>query len=91
MLVCCANQAVVGNSKRSAEADAKYQSENQDASTASLERLAYGIRDAAAVSGLSRSKLYELIKSGRLSSIKIAGRRLVTRAALLELLNAGGE
>lgn len=56
-----------------------------------LRPLAYGISDAAKVSGLSRSKLYELIKGGTLRSVKVAGRRLVTRAALLELLSAGGE
>ena len=56
-----------------------------------LRPLAYGISDAAKVSGLSRSTLYELIKSGALHSVKIAVRRLVTRTALLDLLNAGAE
>ena len=55
------------------------------------ERLAYRIDDAAVVSGLSRSTLYELIKSGTLRSVKISGRRLITRTALLELLGSGAE
>lgn len=56
-----------------------------------LQRLAYSVAQAAKLSNISRSKLYELIKSGTLRSVKIAGRRLVTRSALLELLNAGAE
>jgi excisionase family DNA binding protein len=51
--------------------------------------LAYRINDAAAVTGLSRSKLYELIAEGRLRSIKVAGRRLIPRDALEALLSEG--
>jgi excisionase family DNA binding protein len=42
--------------------------------------------EAQAVSGLSRSTLYELIKSGRLRAVKVAGRRLIPRDALEQLL-----
>ncbi len=42
--------------------------------------------EAQAVSGLSRSTLYELIKSGRLRAVKVAGRRLIPRDALEALL-----
>lgn len=42
--------------------------------------------EAQAVSGLSRSTLYELIKSGRLRAVKVAGRRLIPREALEALL-----
>ena len=42
--------------------------------------------EARAVSGLSRSTLYELIKSGRLRAVKVAGRRLIPRDALEALL-----
>ena len=55
--------------------------------TPQLERIAYSVADAATVSGLSRSRLYELFKTGELRSRKIAGRRLVMRADLLALLN----
>jgi excisionase family DNA binding protein len=42
--------------------------------------------EAQAVSGLSRSTLNELIKSGRLRAVKVAGRRLIPREALEALL-----
>jgi excisionase family DNA binding protein len=42
-----------------------------------LTPFAYRIDDAARVSGLSRSKLYELLSSGELQSVKAAGRRLI--------------
>jgi len=46
------------------------------------DRIAYRIDDAALASGLSRSKLYQLIKSGELRSFLAAGRRLILRAEL---------
>lgn len=49
--------------------------------------MAYHVNDAALVSGVSRSKLYELIAEQKLRSIKVAGRRLIPREALLALLN----
>ena len=68
-------------------------SDNLNAPGAStrLERLAYSVLEAAAVTGLSRSKLYELIQSGGLSSIKIGGRRLIRHADLVALLGSGAE
>jgi excisionase family DNA binding protein len=47
--------------------------------------------EAQAVSGLSRSTLYELIKSGRLRAVKVAGRRLIPRDALEALLLGNGQ
>lgn len=57
----------------------------------SLQRLAYSVAEAATVSNLSRSKLYELLKTGELRSVKIAGRRLIRHADLLALLDLGSE
>jgi excisionase family DNA binding protein len=62
---------------------------NTAQSTAAPERLAYGITDAAFVSGISRSKLYELLKSGALPSVKIGARRLIRTRDLAELLERG--
>lgn len=59
--------------------------------TVPLQRLAYSVAEAATVSNLSRSKLYELLGSGELKSIKIAGRRLIRHSDLLSLLNMGAE
>ncbi|MFM9941243.1 MAG: helix-turn-helix domain-containing protein [Hyphomicrobiaceae bacterium] len=51
-----------------------------------LEPLAYTIRDFAAVTGISRSSTYELIKDGTLDTVMVAGRRLVPRWAVEKLL-----
>ncbi len=58
-------------------------------SPAGLDRLAYGIADAAFVSGISRSKLYELLKSGTLASVKVGARRLIRARDLADLLERG--
>jgi hypothetical protein len=48
--------------------------------------LAYRVNDAVKISGLSRSSLYALIAEQKLKSIKVRGRRLITAAALRDLL-----
>jgi excisionase family DNA binding protein len=52
------------------------------------EALAYCVKDAARLIGVSRTTLYVLISTGRLRTIKIRKRRLVPREALLDLLTA---
>jgi hypothetical protein len=49
--------------------------------------LAYTIPDACRVSGIGRTKLYELIKAGRLGVCRAAGRVLVLGDSLRALLN----
>ncbi len=44
------------------------------------------IPQAETFSGLSRTTLYEFLKSGRLTGIKVARRRLVSREELIDLL-----
>lgn len=44
--------------------------------------IAFTIRDAMAFSGLSRTRLYRLIKEGELPSMAIGGRRMIRRADL---------
>jgi excisionase family DNA binding protein len=46
------------------------------------DKIALRIPEAAHISGLSRSKLYELIGDGKLHSVKAAGRRLILRTDL---------
>jgi excisionase family DNA binding protein len=53
------------------------------------EGLAYCVKDAARLIGVSRATLYVLISTGRLRTVKIRKRRLVPREALLELLAEG--
>ena len=50
--------------------------------------LTYRVNDAAEVSGLSRSSIYNLIAAKKLRSIVVAGRRLIPADALRELLQA---
>lgn len=52
------------------------------ASRHSLEKLAYRIPEAVAATGISRSGIYELIKSGRLRVRKVGARTLIERAEL---------
>lgn len=54
-------------------------------------RLAYRIEDAAAATGIGRSSLYELISTGRLRSIKAAGRRLILADDLRAFLESQRE
>jgi excisionase family DNA binding protein len=44
--------------------------------------LALNMKDAVTYSGLSRSRLYELMRSGTLPSLSVGGRRMVLRADL---------
>jgi excisionase family DNA binding protein len=53
--------------------------------------LAYCVKDAARLIGVSRAMLHVLISTGRLRTIKIRKRRLVPREALLELLAGGAQ
>ncbi len=50
------------------------------------ERITLRVNEAQAVSGLSRSTIYELLKAGRLQTVKIGGRRLILRESLQRLL-----
>jgi len=44
--------------------------------------LAFTVPDAVAYSGLSRSRLYQLIRSRELASLQVGGRRMIMRSAL---------
>jgi excisionase family DNA binding protein len=50
--------------------------------------LLYRVDEAAAALRLSRSVLYELIRSGQLRTVKAGRRRLVPVAALSEYVNS---
>ena len=49
-------------------------------------RLSYKPDQAAAVLGIGRSKVYELMQSGELESFKIGSSRLIPHAALERLI-----
>ena len=65
--------------------------DKQTAHIPTSERIALRIRDAAVVSSLSRSTLYELLKAGKLRAVKVGGRRLILRDSLESLLLRGDE
>ena len=47
-----------------------------------LERLAYSVDEAAAITGLSRDLLYAQMRTGKLAYLKIGRRRSITRQHL---------
>jgi excisionase family DNA binding protein len=52
--------------------------------------IAYSVREARAfLNGISQATIYKLIRSGELRTVKVGGRRLVPRSALVELLDGG--
>ena len=51
--------------------------------------LAYRMNDAVRVSGVSRSKLYQLAADGRLKLTRVGGRTLVPHAELQRLIDEG--
>lgn len=50
------------------------------------EKLSYTINEAAAASGIGRTKIYELVRSGELPLVKIGARTLIRRADLEAML-----
>jgi excisionase family DNA binding protein len=57
----------------------------------SLSRLLYRVSEAAAALSLSRAKVYELISSGALRSVRIDGARRIRAADLESYVASPGE
>jgi len=53
-----------------------------------MEKMAYRIPEAVQVTGIGRSKIYQLVHEGSLKVIKIGGRTLIARAELEALLQS---
>lgn len=49
--------------------------------------ITYSVADACRVSSIGRTKLYELINTGRLATTKIGRRRFVSAESLRELVD----
>lgn len=58
----------------------------QPSPTLSSERQTYRVKEAAARSGVCRTKLYDMIATGELKSVKIGRARLILRESLDQLL-----
>ena len=46
------------------------------------DRIAYSVNEASAITGLSRDLLYDQMRAGRLTYLKIGRRRIITRQHL---------
>lgn len=53
-----------------------------------IERLAYKPIEAAELLGVSRSRLFQLLRSGELESVRYGRTRLIPRSSLERFLNA---
>ena len=47
-----------------------------------VDRLAYSVDEAAAITGLSRDLLYDQMRAGKLAFLKVGRRRIITRQHL---------
>jgi excisionase family DNA binding protein len=59
------------------------------ASAKRMDPLAVSILEAARLTSLCRSTIYELLKEGKLRSIKVGGRHLVDYGSIKELMRTG--
>lgn len=51
-----------------------------------MERIAFSIAEASKALSLGRTKIYELINEGRLKSLKIGRRTLITAKSIHDLI-----
>jgi excisionase family DNA binding protein len=61
----------------------------QHTNVAPHQRRALRVKDAVVVYGVGRSKLYDLMKEGKLATVKIGGRRLIPCDNMEALLKVG--
>lgn len=54
--------------------------------TAAFIKRAYRVNEAVAAYGVGRTKLYALMKEGKLKTVKVGGRRLIPAESLEALL-----
>jgi excisionase family DNA binding protein len=59
-----------------------FTSRQPNRSTQPVQPTAFTIQGAAHYSGLSRSRLYSLMQSGEIASLRVGGRRMIRRDAL---------
>jgi excisionase family DNA binding protein len=64
---------------------------NSTGTQSHISPLLYRVDEAAEALRISRSSLYELIRSGQLSTVKVGRRRLVPVAALSDYISRLGD
>lgn len=52
------------------------------------EPISYSVREAAAVIGISRSKLYTMLGTGEIQCVRLGGRTLIRRSDIDKLLES---
>jgi excisionase family DNA binding protein len=66
-------------------------SNSANATKPAIEPLLLSVKDCAALLGLGRSTVWEMVRSGELQSIRIRDRRLIKRADLELFLNKAAQ
>ena len=51
-------------------------------------KLAYGVEEAAELLSISRSKLYILVRDGKIRTVKAGGRTIISHQSLVDFLSA---
>ena len=54
-----------------------------------MQPICYRINDFSKAFGIGRTKIYDLLKSGQLKSVKIGGRTLIPATEAIRLINGG--
>lgn len=55
-----------------------------------VSRLAYGIKDTAIALSIGQTRVWQLIRDGQLTAIKIGGRTLIAATELVDFIARGG-
>ena len=63
---------------------------NANIQTNGFEAMLHPVDRASLILGLGRSKTFQLLREGRLRSVKVDGKRLVPQRAIQEFLDAIG-
>lgn len=66
-----------------------YSSQRQPSEPVPLKRLAYRVNDFCVVTGICRTSLYELIRDGKIKTVRVAGRRIIPAAEAERVISEG--
>lgn len=78
---------MTGRPRQGNGSDVAIRPSGTSASAGEPERLAYSVDEAAAVLGVARETIYELIRTGQLRSRKAGSRRIIGKHHLLQFLD----
>src|SRR5258706_562215 len=89
----CAVVVAQASDAAARRADSAAESQGEPAAHARQhgEKLAYSVAEAARVLGLSHSLIYDQLRTGRLASLKVGRRRIITREHIDKFLAGDNE